>query len=873
MQRCAGRSGKGRRWLAAALLVAVAAGLAGTWAVIGLRRRNASPPPAQPGILTEAMSLIAQVAPPAPTPPLPYRHTPLPPLNLPPQPIGPRVQRVSFPRDVQPILAASCYSCHGPDTRRAAGGLRLDVRARALKSAIVPGNAARSLLLEKVAHADPAARMPPAAAHKPALTQGQVEVLRRWIDEGAVYEDHWAFVPPERPAVPGVRNRSWVRNPIDAFIAAGQEKQGLKPAAEADRRTLISRVSYDLTGLLPTPAEVAAFVHGPPEAYEELVDRLLASPRFGERMAVLWLDLVRYADTDGYSRDQPRTVWPFRDWVIDAFNGNMPFDQFTIRQIAGDLLPEPTADDRVASGYNRLLMTSSEACANDEERRCQYLADRVRNVAAVWLGLTLGCAECHDHKFDPLTARNFYRLGAFFADIQEKGVGEPEPTFLGDSSQEAMLAWHDTVLQRLEEKLRALPGLDEALRGLAARVQAGTAGDDVPDDILSALKAKPEERTPALVRRILWHFRPDIPGLNPLLVSALNTEVSRRVWADKFRMTLTTTSGPRRVVRVLRRGNFQDKSGEVVSPDLPEVLCAGRPLGEHPTRLDLARWLVSRDNPLAARVFVNHLWKIAFGRGLVASAADFGTRGSPPTTPELLDWLAVEFMDRGWDVKALLKWILTSNTYRQSSLVSPGERERDPRNTWLARQNSFRFDAEFIRDNALAAAGLLAGPLGGPSVRPYQPEGYWVEQGYSPSAGQDQHRRGLYTYWCRNALHPALLLFDAAPRRACTAERVRSATPLQSLALLNDPSCTEAARALACRILREAPPSRCLDHAFALVLSREPGPRERTILEDLYEKHRDEFRRDGLPADAAEVAAWTSVMRAILNLHETVTRY
>jgi hypothetical protein len=880
---------KGR--LAAVLLLAAAVGLAlGTWAVIVHKhhRNRRHDPPGESTDLAAVVRRLTLLAPPLRPPPACTQDATA--LVLSPESDRHQVRRIDYTREVKPILSEACFGCHGPDGKSRKAGLRLDTRAHAVKSAIVPGDASRSLLVQKVCSGDEAARMPPPACGKHALKAAQVEVLRQWIDQGALYQEHWAFVPPVRPAVPAVRNPAWVRNPIDAFIAAGHDKQGLSPAPQADRRTLLRRLCYDLTGLLPAPDAGEAFEQGPPEAYEEWVDRLLASPHFGERLAVLWLDLVRYADTDGYSVDAPRSVWLYRDWVINAFNRNLPFDQFTIRQLAGDLVPGSPPQDRIASGYNRLLMTSQEMCANEEERRAQYLADRVRNVSSAWLGLTLGCAECHDHKFDPLTARNFYRLGAFFADIQEKGVGVQETTLLLDPVRDALLLWHDTLIRRLEDRLLELPGVEQAAKELQARpAVTGEPGKEVPPAVLAALAVPGPERDPDQVRALLWYFQPDIPGLKPFLVALTLTHLSRQaLFKDASPGTLTTVSGRRRVVRVLRRGNFRDRSGEVVGPGLPEVLSGGYALGENPTRLDLAKWLVASDNPLVARVFVNHLWRIAFGKGLVATPEDFGTRGSPPSHPELLDWLAVEFRESGWDVKALLRLLVTSSAYRQASLVCAEERQRDPRNLWLARQDSVRFEAEFLRDNALAAAGLLARRLGGPSVAPYQPDGFWIERPYLPSVGDEQHRRGLYTLWCRNYLHPALQLFDAPPRRVCCAERSRSATPLQSLGLLNDPSFTEAARALACRLLREAQPPERLGYAFRLTLAREPDSAERRVLEDLYERHLAEFCRDRDKAaaltsvgqapsapdvDVAEWAAWTSVVRVILNLHETVTRY
>ena len=645
------------------------------------------------------------------------------------------------------------------------GGAAAGHACHAVRAAIVPGDSARSPLLKKACSPDPSVQMPPPASKKPALTPEQIDLLRRWIDEGALLPGPLGLLPAgaargPRGAQPGLGAQPHRRLHRRRAREAGVDARGRGRPADPAAPPLLRPDRPAARA-----AEVEAFVHAPPEAYEAWVDRLLASEHFGERMAVLWLDLVRYADTDGYSVDDVRSVWPFRDWVIRAFNRNLPFDQFTIRQVAGDLVPGSTPEDRVASGYNRLLMTSNEGCANEDERRAQYQSDRVRNLSSVWLGLTMGCAECHDHKFDPLTTRSFYRLGAFFADVQEKGVGRPEPTRMLTPAQEEFLAWHDQRIRSLEDRVATLPGVEETLKDLKRRVEVESAqGQDPPLDILSALHEAAEKRTPHQVRLILEHFKPDLPELAPTLHLLRTFEFTRHYYLIRFPLTLTTESGSRRVVRVLRRGNYLDQSGEVVGPGLPEVLAGRYPLGDSPTRLDLAKWLAARDNPLVARVFVNHLWRIAFGKGLVSTPEDFGTRGSPPTHPELLDWLAVEFMDSGWDVKAVLRTIVTSSAYRQASLVGPEDRKRDPKNAWLARQNSFRFEAEFVRDNALACAGLLVRKVGGPSVFPYQPDHFAAGKLYFPSLAEEQYRRGLYTFWSRNFLHPAMQLFDAPPR-------------------------------------------------------------------------------------------------------------
>jgi hypothetical protein len=746
---------------------------------------------------------------------------------------------VDYNRDIQPLLSDRCFACHGPDASRRQAGLRLDRRADALRS-LAPGDPRKSRVLSRVASREPDEVMPPPDANKSALTAEQVALVRRWIEQGAAYETHWAFQKPTRPPTPQVKRSGWVRNPIDSFVAAGHDRRGLTPAPEADRVTLLRRLSFDLTGLPPTPREVDAFVADPsPDAYEQAVDRLLASPHFGERMAVLWLDLARYADTDGYSIDAHRDVWPYRDYVIDSFNRNRPFDIFTIQQLAGDLLPAPTREDRIASGYNRLLMTAQEGCADPKEYVVRYAADRVRNVSGAWLGLTLGCAECHDHKFDPLSQRDFYRLAAVFADIQEKGVGPQEPTrFYRDAEEES--------------------------RAKALDAEAGVARTAVVGLFPGAAWSRALRR---------WG----------------RIEAERQAVLDAIPASLVSASGPPRVVRVLRRGDWNDESGPVVESGFPALLTAP-PSARRLTRLDLARWLASPDNPLTARVFVNRLWQLAFGKGLVGTPDDFGAQGAPPTHPELLDWLAVEFAEGGWDVKATLRLILTSSAYRQASNAGAEARERDPDNRWLARQNRFRLDAEFVRDNALAVAGLLSPRVGGRSVKPDQPEGFWAqrftEKDYRPDEGEGRRRRGVYTYWCRNYLHPALQVFDAPARQVCAAERGRSVTPLQALALLNDPTQGEAARALAQRILTEGGRTvvERLDYAYRLVLSRHVRPQEAALLADLIERHWREYREDPEAAarlvgvggppdlDLAELAAWTSAARVLLNLHETITR-
>jgi hypothetical protein len=763
------------------------------------------------------------------------------------------VRPIDYSREILPILANECYACHGPDAAQRQADLRLDVRDMAVRGAILPGNAGRSPLVLRISSTSADERMPPPESKRPPLLPREIELVRQWIDQGAKFDVHWAYLPPRRPLAPAGADAAWCRNPIDCFIGAGYVRQGLRPAADADPRSLVRRLSFDLCGLPPSPGEVEAFAADPsPAAYQRLVDRLLASPHYGERMAVWWLDLARYADTCGYHSDNHRDVWLYRDYVIAAMNAGKRFDRFTVEQLAGDLLPGASLEERIASGYNRLLQTTEEGGAQPKEYAAKYAADRVRNAAAAWMGATLGCAECHDHKFDPYTTRDFYRFEAFFADVDELPTGRQPQTELPTAEQQARRAELDARLAALEKTLAA-----------PAPAQAAAQ---------AAWKAKREP-----LRREREALRHERDGL----VASIPTSLVSRSVAP-------------RLVRVLPRGNWQSDSGEVVTPAIPAFLGGLPAAGRRPTRLDLAHWLTGRDNPMAARVLVNRLWKLMFGQGIVKTADDFGTQGARPTHPELLDWLAVECLDCGWDLKHLLKLMAMSHVYRLSSRAAPETLVRDPANLWLARQGRFRLDAEFVRDNALAVAGLLSPKVGGPSVKPYQPAGYWAylnfpPREYSADRGENQYRRGLYTYWQRTFLHPSLLAFDAPTREECCVDRPRSNTPLQALVLLDDPTYVEAARAFAVRVLGQgaADAAGRVQFAFRQALGRPARPDEAAALVCLYREHRRAYDRDQQAARAlvsvgdskppdnlppAELAAWTSVTRTILNLHETVTR-
>jgi hypothetical protein len=798
---------------------------------------------------------------------------------------------VSFNRDIRPILSDNCFACHGPDKNQRKADLRLDteegVRAdRGGYHVVVPGKLEQSELVQRIAAVEESKRMPPAKFGK-RLSARQVELLKRWIEQGARWERHWSLLAAQRPERPPVRDRSWPRNAIDEFILARLGLEGLTPAPEADSRTLLRRLSFDLTGLPPDPEQAELFLaDASPEAYEKLVDRLLASNHYGERMALYWLDMVRYADTGGYHSDNHRDVALYRDYVIAAFNENKPFDRFTIEQLAGDLLPNPTMEQRIASGYNRLLMTTEEGGAQAKEYLAKYAADRVRNVSTVWLGTTLGCAECHDHKFDPFTTREFYRFAAFFADLKERAVGRQEQTPFPTPEQHAKLRRLSEQMEPLRQQLDAAQAKWEEALGLAEIRQ-------LPKNVAAALLAEPAQRTDRQKRDVAAHYRTLSPEHKAVREQLAELERQREELDKVVPTSLVSIPVPPRVMRVLPRGNWLDDSGEIVTPGVPASLSTWADRDDRATRLDLARWLVAADNPLVARVFVNRLWKLFFGQGLVKTLDDFGSQGAWPTHPELLDWLAVEFRGSGWDVKHLVRLMTTSRTYRQSSAAGAELRQRDPYNQWLARQARFRLDAEMVRDNALAISGLLSREIGGPSVKPYQPAGYWSllnfpKREYQDDSGESQYRRGLYSYWCRTFPHPSLVAFDAPSREECTVERPRSNTPLQALVLLNDPTYVEAARAFAERLIREGSGvENRIRLAYRQALCRTAQPEEVTLLRSVYAKHLSQYQGDRAAAeaflgvgdlpvpkdlDAAELAAWTSVARVVLNLHETITR-
>ncbi|MBL8819293.1 MAG: PSD1 domain-containing protein [Planctomyces sp.] len=1005
-------------------------------------------------------------------------------------------ETVEFNRDVRPILSDKCVFCHGTDKNKRQAELRLDTEAGLQQKAgdtqvVVPGQPEHSELYRRITTTDDEQLMPPAESGK-ALTETEKAILHRWIEQGGRFEGHWAFLPIQKTPAPAA-SASEVSSHIDHFIRESQSVHGLEMSPESDRITLIRRLSFDLTGLPPKESEVADFVNDTsPNAYEKLVDRLLASPHYGERFAIWWLDLVRYADSVGYHGDQEVSVSPFRQYVIDSLNANKPFDEFTVEQLAGDLLPTPSREQRIASGYNRLGMMSAEGGVQDKEYLAKYIAERVRNASGTWLGITLGCSECHDHKFDPFTTRDFYRFEAFFADIKERGLysgansdGNWGPFIkVPTADQERRLAeydrqivdvkkvletstpelltaqaeWESTQVQWTSLKpdsitskegvtltlqddgsilasgtnpatdtytfeTKSLPSAVTALRievlphdsfpqkgpgragngnfvlsefivrvvnaageerliplqnatatyeqtgaaggnpygkwavaaaidkdekgktwGWAIMEQAGrpqTAVFEIQDDLtladgeklqivldqnldnpqhtiglfrlsaatasrpiratdappanLAGILATPaEQRSDAQKAELSAFYQTIAPALEPARVQLAELEKSRASLDSQIVSTLVTEAVSPRMVRVLPRGNWMDESGEEVTPAFP-VSLAGEPTSDRRlNRLDLAQWIIAKDNPLTSRVTMNRIWKLCFGAGISRKLDDLGAQGEWPSHPELLDYLAAEFIQSGWNLKHMVKGIVMSQTYRQSSLSPASLRETDPYNRWLARQGRFRLDAEFVRDNALAVSGLLVEEIGGTSVRPYQPAGYWAHLNFPTrewqnGSGKELYRRGLYTHWQRQYLHPSLLAFDAPSREECTADRSRSNTPLQSLVLLNDPSYVEAARAFAELILKSETPATSdrVHFAFQRALSRNATPDESAVLESLLNRHLAEYQAEPEAAknllsvgsrplpdgiDLPTLAAWTSVARTILNLHEVITR-
>ncbi len=823
-----------------------------------------------------------------------------------------------FNRDVLPILSENCFNCHGPDEKAREGKLRLDTKEgllRTQKPIVIAGKAAQSELFKRLVTKNPDDVMPPSKSKK-TLTPAQIETVRRWIDSGASYARHWAFTPPVRPAVPAIRNSQFaIRNPLDAFIADRLAREGLRPSPEAPRETLIRRVTLDLTGLPPTPAEVDAFLADKsPKDYEAVVDRLLASPRYGERMVWEWLDAARYADSNGYQGDGERTMWPWRDWAIRAFNENLPYDQFTIWQLAGDLLPDATRDQKLATGFVRNHMINGEGGRIAEENRIEYLFEQAETVGTVWLAATMNCTRCHDHKFDAYTMRDYYGLVAFFNQTPiTGGGGNPQTAPVLDFTTPEQAA---KSKQLADEVKRVGELVDQLELTVFPRPEGKPSSDssgvkDYPAEPFAALKQKGAARNLTQLRG-LAKFRADKePREHAQLLNQLVKAMEAR---DDFNksiprvMVMEDMAKPRDTF-MLVRGAYNKPTDKAVAA-FPAALLSNANLETQtselsPTnRLDLARWLVSPGNPLTARVTVNRFWQQFFGTGLVKTAEDFGVQGEKPSHPELLDWLATEFVRTGWDVKQLVRLIVTSATYRQSSKDSPlasDIRKRsstetlyqlDPANRLLARGPRFRLPSWMLRDQALAASGLLIEKLGGPPVKTYQPSGIWEDATFGNKKfvqdhGDALYRRSVYVFW-RRIVGPTIF-FDVATRQNCAVKTPRTNTPLHALATLNDITYVEAARVLAERVLQSgsATDAARLEHAFRLVTARKPANTEQQILLARLATLKQHYTADSEAAlkllsvgeskrdeklAAPEDAAWTSLALLMLNLDETMTK-
>lgn len=796
---------------------------------------------------------------------------------------------VDFDREVRPILAEHCFSCHGPDGEQRKAGLRLDTKKGLLGAPgrlgpFVPGKPEKSEAIARILAEDAAERMPPMEAKRP-LNAKQIETLRQWTAEGARWRRHWSFEPVRRPALPTIADSSWARNEIDLFIRRRLDAESLVPALEASREELIRRLHLDLHGLPPTPEAVDAFVQDPaPNAYERLLDRLFASPRYGERMVWNWLDAARYADSNGYQGDRERTMWPWRDWAAKALNENMPYDEFTVFQLGGDLLSRPTQKQVLATGFNRNHMINGEGGRIPEENRVDYVMDMTETVGTVWLGLTLNCCRCHDHKFDPLSQRDYYGLFAFFNQTPVDGNG-------GDPQTPPALAWPSDRQQARKLRLDAdKQAAEQTLRQWENRERSAVQLRKMDDEVRKILDADVAERQDGQLDRLLQYaenrsaeyFR-QLQTLKKLRrqQDGLNREIPKV-------MVMQDRAEPRPTF-VLTRGLY-NKPGSGVNASTPPIL-PPMPADLPKNRLGLARWMVSPSNPLTARVLANRQWALFFGQGIVDTPEDFGVQGQRPSHPELLDWLAAEFVSSGWNVKRLQKKILMSAAYRQSSKTTAKKRERDPANRLCSRGPRYRLPSWMIRDQALAASGLLVSDIGGPPVQPYQPAGVWADftfgkKRYQADKGSALYRRSLYTFW-RRIIGPTMF-FDAAKRQTCAVKSARTNTPLHALATLNDATYLEAARVLAERAMNafDSPKQRLI-HAFRRVTGRRPQPEEAQILLNQLEWAMNEFSQNpaaaatllaegsSSPATAlhpAELAAYASVCSLILNLDESLSK-
>jgi len=812
---------------------------------------------------------------------------------------------VDFNRDILPILSDNCFTCHGPDEPARKAKLRLDTKEGTFRERngvviTVPGKSGVSELYRRIVSTEETEVMPPPKSKKK-LTPVQIDLIKRWIDEGAHWSRHWALEPPQRPPLPKVKNRGWAKNAIDSFVLARLEKEGLTPSPEASREILIRRLTLDLTGLPPTPDEIDAFLaDNSADAYEKLVDRLLTSSRYGERMAWDWLDAARYADSNGYQGDQDRTMWPWRDWVVRAFNSNMPYDQFTIWQLAGDLLPKPTLEQKLATAFNRNHMINGEGGRIPEENRIEYLFDQTETMATIWLGVSITCARCHDHKYDPFTMRDYYGLLAYFNQTPVTGAGgsgqtAPVLDFATLEQKQAVAK----IVKKYDEFAKGVIATETKLRDAGMVKKDGVLVSTLPQVIESSLRKGPNDRTEANFHELIKFFQDKEKDYVGRLQSLLKLKKERdAVNKSVVRVMIMEDMAKPRDTFILARGTY-DKPGAKADIGVPSILL---PLPENApkNRLALAQWLVDPRQPLTARVTVNRLWQMLFGIGIVKTTEEFGVQGEPPSHPELLDWLATEFLSpsvgdgsaTGWDVKRLIKLIVTSATYKQSSKVTPQLLERDPDNRLLARGARFRMPSWMLRDQALAASGLLVHKQGGPSVRPYQPPGIWEEatfgnKAYKQDHGEALYRRSLYVFW-RRIVGPTMF-FDTASRQTCTVKAVRTNTPLHALTTLNDVTYVEAARMLAQRVLEKdgLADEKRIAAAFRLVTARQPSAEEASILLRSLARFRTLFAGDKKAAekllqtgesprnprlDAVDHAAMTSVCSLILNLDETLTR-
>ncbi|MEM7456158.1 MAG: PSD1 and planctomycete cytochrome C domain-containing protein [Planctomycetota bacterium] len=776
-------------------------------------------------------------------------------------------ETVSFNRDIRPILSANCIACHGPDEGHRAAGLRLDIRDDAL-DAIEPEYPEDSELFIRITAEDEDDRMPP-ADHADGLTAEQIDLIRRWIEQGAEYETHWAFVAPEKPALPETEHQQWVRNEIDSLVAARLEEINLAPSADGDPHRLIRRLALDLTGLPPSPEQVERFAADPTdEVYEQIVDELLASPAYGEHWAAMWMDIARYADTMGYAEDKGRNIWPWRDWVIRAFDSNMPYDQFTTEQLAGDLLPDATDEQILATAFHRNTLNNTEGGTNNEEFRTIAVKDRISTTVNVWMGITIRCAECHTHKYDPVSQTEYYQFLDYFNHTADADTNNDEPRLdVFPIGREEILAGLDEQIAQKEQQIAELTAQIESEQSEESDEE------ETPEDQESAEDAEPEQSEN---EKRLEELNKQLQNLRNQRNAPVKVPVMREVNEDRRRETFVNI-----------RGNFMTH-GDKVTAAVPEAF-NDFPEGAPANRLGVAMWLMSDDNPLTARVTVNRFWARLFGSGIVETEEDFGNQGTVPSNEQLLDWLAVDFRENGWDVKHLLKKIVMSSTYRQDNRATDEQLLKDPRNRYLARGPRFRLSAEVVRDQALAVSGLLSDKQLGPPVYPHNPVKF-VRNAFTGgthwrvSEGEDRYRRAIYTYLKRSSPHPLFDTFDMASRTVCNMRRIRTNTPLQSFMTLNDEAFIEAARALAVTMKStgEIPRDQIAAGLERALLHPAREDHLKTLIE-LYEATLADYQAD--PAAAAlmagveasnenkdELAALTVIANVIMNLDEFLTR-